>query len=120
VVASILSPSPRTRSAFAAVPDVFAEAVGEADLFFQAELGALRQWDFGASDAAHRVAGAERARDPVSSQIRRLERRAAVVVSAPAAVVRAAAGHLTTVENPAAVADGLCRFVNAHDVVGGG
>ena len=35
-----------------AVPGAFSEAVGEADLFFQAEMAAVQQWNFGPDDAA--------------------------------------------------------------------
>jgi pimeloyl-ACP methyl ester carboxylesterase len=96
----------------AAVPGAFDEAVGEADLFFQAELGALRYWEFGASDAAGieqpvlNVLGAHSApRFAASSEVLQSWCPHAERLSVPDS------GHLMTVENPAAIAAGLAGFV---------
>jgi pimeloyl-ACP methyl ester carboxylesterase len=96
----------------AAVPEAFAEAVAEADLFFQAELGALRHWEFGTTDAA-------RIRQPVLNV---LGRRSAPRFAASSEVLQSwcphaerlavpDAGHLMTVENPSAIAAGLVGFL---------
>ncbi len=96
----------------AAVPGAFDEAVGEADLFFQAELAALRYWEFGASDAGRigqpvlNVLGTcSPPRFAASSEVLQSWCPHAERLSVPDA------GHLMTVENPAAIAAELARFV---------
>jgi pimeloyl-ACP methyl ester carboxylesterase len=96
----------------AAVPDAFDEAVAEADLFFQAELGALRHWDFGATDAARieqpvlNVLGSRSApRFAASSDVLQSWCPHAERLAVPDA------GHLMTVENPRAIAAGLVGFL---------
>ena len=49
------------------VPDAFDEALGEADLFFQAEMPAVQQWSFGPDDA-------ERVTQPVLNVLRSRQR----------------------------------------------
>jgi pimeloyl-ACP methyl ester carboxylesterase len=96
----------------AALPDAFDEAVGEADLFFQAELGALRCWEFGASDAAlieqpvlNVLGTRSAARFVASSDVLQSWCPHAERLSVPDA------GHLMTVENPKAIAGGPAGFL---------
>ncbi len=96
----------------AAVPGGFDEAVHDADLFFEAELGALRYWEFGATEAARidqpvlNVLGTRSApRFAASTDVLQSWCPHAERLSIPDA------GHLMTVENPGAIAAGLVRFV---------
>ena len=96
----------------AAVPGAFDEAVGEADLFFRAELGALRDWEFGPSEAARieqpvlNVLGARSApRFAASCEVLQTWCPHAERLSVPEA------GHLMTVENPRAIAEGFAGFL---------
>jgi pimeloyl-ACP methyl ester carboxylesterase len=96
----------------AAVPEAFDEAVGEADLFFQAELGALRCWEFGATDASgieQPVLNVLGQRSPprfvASSEVLQSWCPHAERLSVPDA------GHLMTVQNPRTLAEGLSGFL---------
>jgi pimeloyl-ACP methyl ester carboxylesterase len=101
----------------AVIPDAFVEALGEADLFFQAEMPAVQQWRFGPSDArcvtqpVLNVLGAESAQrfvegsELVQSWFPQAER-----LSVPAA------GHLLMVQNPTALAQGLNDFISRHPI----
>src|SRR5262245_16204439 len=96
----------------AAVPEAFAEAVNEADLFFQAELGALRYGEFGATEAARidqpvlNVLGTRsKPRFAASSEVLQSWCPHAERLSVPDA------GHLMTVANPRAIAAGLIDFL---------
>jgi pimeloyl-ACP methyl ester carboxylesterase len=100
-----------------AVPGAFSEAVGEADLFFQAELAAVQQWSFGPDDAA-------RVRVPVlnvlgAESVQRFVEGSELVQSwFPQAerLLVPGAGHLLMVQNPAAVAEGLAGFFARHPI----
>ena len=97
------------------IPDAFGEALGEADLFFQAELPAVQGWSFGPSDAKRitqpviNVLGADSASrfvegsELVQSWFPQAER-----FSVPQA------GHLLMVQNPMALAQGLNDFYSRH------
>lgn len=97
------------------IPDAYGEALGEADLFFQAEMPAVQQWSFGPDDARRiphpvlNVLGAETAPrfmeggELLQSWFPHAER-----LSVPAA------GHLLMVQNPTALARGLSDFVARH------
>ena len=112
----------RYRSALDAVlPGAFTEAVGEADLFFQAEMPAVQQWAFGRDDADRiaqpvlNVLGADSAQrfvegsELIQTWFPRADR-----LQVPAA------GHLLMVQNPAALAQGLREFfARAASVAGG-
>jgi pimeloyl-ACP methyl ester carboxylesterase len=99
------------------IPDAFDEALGEADLFFQAEMPAVQQWTFGPGDAQRipqpvlNVLGAESAprfaegSELVQSWFPQAER-----FSVPEA------GHLLMVQNPAALAHGLSDFFARHPI----
>ena len=103
------------------IPGAFAEALGEVDLFFQAELPAVKQWDFGPGDAARitapvlNVSGAEsvqrfkEASELVQSWFPRAER-----LTVPDT------GHLLMVQNPTSVARGLGEFIARHAGAGAG
>ena len=99
------------------LPGAFAEALAEADLFFQAEMAAVQQWSFGPSDAEHvtqpvlNVLGAE-------SASRFVEGAALVQSWFPDAERLAvpAAGHLLMVQNPTAVARGLEAHIARHPI----
>src|SRR5262245_45513335 len=88
------------------IPDAFAEALAEADLFFQAEMPAVQGFAFGSGDA-------ERVTQPVLNVIgadsvpRFIEGGALVQSWFPHAERLAvpAAGHLLMIQNPTAVAD---------------
>jgi pimeloyl-ACP methyl ester carboxylesterase len=98
-----------------AVPDAFAEAIRDADLFFQAEMAAVQQWTFGPADAACisqpvlNVVGAEtaprfvEASELIQSWFPQAER-----------LLVPSAGHLLMVQNPIAVAEGLSAFFARH------
>ena len=89
------------------IPGAFAEAMGEADLFFQAEMPAVQQWAFGPSEAGRitqpvlNVLGTESAprfvegSELVQSWFPWAER-----FSVPAV------GHLLMVQNPAGIGAG--------------
>jgi pimeloyl-ACP methyl ester carboxylesterase len=95
----------------AAVPGAFDEALGEADLFFQAEMPAVQRWSFGPDDAKlvsqpvlnvggeHSVPRFVEASELVQSWFPHAER-----LTVPDA------GHLLMVQNPTAVANGLIEF----------
>jgi pimeloyl-ACP methyl ester carboxylesterase len=97
------------------LPGAYAEALGEADLFFQVEMPAVQRWSFGPSDAGRigapvlNVSGAEsvprfrEGRELVQSWFPQAER-----------LVVPDAGHLLLVPNPGALADGLSGFVSRH------
>ncbi len=99
------------------IPTAFAEVLGEADLFFQAELAAVQQWNFGPDDAARvtqpvlNVGGAEsvprfvQASELVQSWFPQAER-----LTVPDA------GHLLMVQNPSAIAHGLHDFFCRHPI----
>jgi pimeloyl-ACP methyl ester carboxylesterase len=94
-----------------AIPGAFAEALDEADLFFQAEMPAVQSWTFGPGDAERvtqpvlNVLGAQSAprfvegSDLIQSWFPRAQR-----LSVPDA------GHLLMVQNPAGLARGLLGF----------
>ena len=100
-----------------ALPDAFAEALSEADLFFQVEVPAVQQWRFGPTEAARvaqpvlDVRGADtvprfvEASELVRSWFPRAER-----LTVPGA------GHLLMVQNPDGVAEGLTRFFARHPI----
>ena len=99
------------------IPGAFDEALAEADLFFQAELAAVRQWSFQPGDAARitqpvlNVLGELSAprfvegSELVQSWFPEAER-----LSVPGT------GHFLMVQNPIAVADGLRRFYSRHPI----
>jgi pimeloyl-ACP methyl ester carboxylesterase len=98
-----------------AVPQAYDEALDEADLFFQVEMPAVQQWQFGPADADRvtqpvlNVSGTETAprfaegRELVQSWFPHAER-----LSVPHA------GHLLMVQNPKALAQGLHDFISRH------
>jgi pimeloyl-ACP methyl ester carboxylesterase len=99
------------------IPDAGAEAVREADLFFQVEMPAVQRWSFGPSDAERvtqpvlNVLGAESASrfaegsELVQSWFPRAER-----LSVPDT------GHLLMVQNPTALGQGLTDFFARHPI----
>jgi pimeloyl-ACP methyl ester carboxylesterase len=99
------------------LPGAFDEALGEADLFFQAEMPAVARWAFGPAQAAG-------VRQPVlnvlgtESEPRFVEGSELVQCWFPAAerlsVPRAC--HLLMVQNPQAVAEGLTAFFARHPI----
>jgi pimeloyl-ACP methyl ester carboxylesterase len=99
------------------VPSAFAEALAEADLFFQAEMAAVQQFAFGPDDAS-------RVTQPVlnvvgADSVPRFVEGATLVQSwFPSAerLTIPAAGHLLMIQNPDAVADGLHSFFCRHPV----
>jgi pimeloyl-ACP methyl ester carboxylesterase len=100
------------------VPGAFAEALDEADLFFQAEMAAVQQFSFGPDDASQvtqpvlNVVGA-------NSVTRFVEGAALVQSWFPDAerLTIPAAGHLLMIQNPDAVADGLKDHFSRHPIV---
>jgi pimeloyl-ACP methyl ester carboxylesterase len=99
------------------IPDAFDEALGEADLFFQAEMPAVQQWSFGPGDAQHitqpvlNVLGAESApRFAEGSELVRSWFPQAEHFSVPES------GHLLMVQNPTALAQGLSDFFARHPI----
>jgi pimeloyl-ACP methyl ester carboxylesterase len=98
-----------------AIPGAFAEALAEADLFFQAEMPAVSQFAFGPDDASRltqpvlNVVGAD-------SVARFVEGSALVQTWFPHAerLTVPAAGHLLMVQNPAALAQGLTDYLGRH------
>jgi pimeloyl-ACP methyl ester carboxylesterase len=100
-----------------AVPGAYDDAVREADVFFQAELPAVQQFGFTASDAQRvrqpvlNVRGAEslprfvEASDLVQSWFPRAEQ-----------LLVPETGHLLMAENPTAVAQGLRFFLSRHPI----
>ena len=99
------------------LPDAFAEALAEADLFFEAEMPAVQRFAFGPGDA-------ERVTQPVlnvvgADSVSRFVEGGALVQSwFPHAdrLTVPAAGHLLMVQNPTAVADGLKQFLARHPI----
>jgi pimeloyl-ACP methyl ester carboxylesterase len=99
------------------LPDAFGEALDDADLFFQAELAAVREWTFGPDDARRvtqpvlNVLGAQSAQ-------RFVEGSALVQAWFPRAERLAVpdAGHLLMVQNPSALAEGLEDFFSRHPI----
>ena len=101
-------------------PGAFAEAVAEADLFFQAEMPAVQQWTFGPTEAGRidqpilNVLGARAARSASSTPARWCSRgsrtRERLIVPD--------AGHLLMVENPEALAQGLRAHCVQHPLDG--
>lgn len=102
------------------IPDAYAEALGEADLFFQVEMPAVQRWRFGPPDA-------ERITQPVlnvsgAESVPRFKEGAELVQSWFPEAERFSvpqAGHLLMVQNPAAVARGLTGFFSRHPLGGG-
>jgi pimeloyl-ACP methyl ester carboxylesterase len=99
------------------IPDAFAEALADADLFFQAEMPAVKGFSFGPGDA-------ERVTQPVlnvsgADSVPRFIEGAALMQSWFPHAERLTvpdAGHLLMVENPTAVADGLKLFLARHPI----
>jgi pimeloyl-ACP methyl ester carboxylesterase len=97
------------------VPDALAEALAEADLFFQAEIAAVQQFTFEPGDSP-------RIRQPVLNVIgantapRFVEGGEVVQTWFPNAqrLTIPAAGHLLMIQNPVAVADGLKAHFSRH------
>jgi pimeloyl-ACP methyl ester carboxylesterase len=99
------------------LPDAFAEALAEADLFFQAEMAAVGDFSFGLDDAERiaapvlNVSGAESVErfretsDLVESWFPQAER-----LTVPGA------GHLLMVQNPTYLARGLGDFFARHPI----
>ena len=99
------------------IPAAFDEALGEADLFFQAEMAAVQQWNFGPDDATRvtqpvlNVCGADtvprfvQGSELVQSWFPQAER-----LTVPDA------GHLLMVQNPTAIAHGLIDFFARHPI----
>jgi|SoiMethySBSTD1v2_1073268.scaffolds.fasta_scaffold65391_6 pimeloyl-ACP methyl ester carboxylesterase len=99
------------------VPGAFDEALAHADLFFQAEMAAVRDWSFGADDAERvtqpvlNVLGADsaprfvEAAELVQSWFPHAER-----LDVPGA------NHLLMVQNPGAVGAGLREFFSRHPI----
>lgn len=99
------------------IPDAFGEALEEADLFFQAEMPAVRQWSFGPGDAERiaqpvlNVLGAESVpRFVEGSELLQSWFPQAERLSVPEA------GHLLMVQNPTALARGLSDFFSRHPI----
>jgi pimeloyl-ACP methyl ester carboxylesterase len=99
------------------IPEAFGEALGEADLFFQAEMPAVQQWSFGPHQAQRipqpvlNVLGTESApRFAEGSEVVQSWFPQADRLSVPAA------GHLLMVQNPAALAQGLRDFFARHPI----
>lgn len=103
------------------LPDAFGEALGEADLFFQAEMPAVQQWSLAPGDAQRitqpvlNVRGAEslsrfaEGGDVVQSWFPQAQR-----------FTLPGAGHLLMVQNPTALAQGLNDYVARHPIGGPG
>jgi pimeloyl-ACP methyl ester carboxylesterase len=97
------------------IPGAFAEALDEADLFFQAEMPAVQQWTFGPRDAKRitqpvlNVLGTESAQrfvegaELIQSWLPHAER-----LTVPEA------GHLLMVQSPTPLARGLTDFITRH------
>jgi pimeloyl-ACP methyl ester carboxylesterase len=100
------------------VPGAFAEALAEADLFFQAEMAAVQQFTFG-KDEASRVSQPVLNVVGANSAPRFVEGAELVQSWFPAAgrLTIPAAGHLLMVENPTAVAEGLTTHWSRHPIV---
>ena len=99
------------------LPGAFDEALGEADLFFQAEMPAVQQFSFGPNDA-------ERVTQPVlnvrgADSVPRFVQGSELVQSWFPRAERLTvpdAGHLLMVQNPTAVAHGLIDFFARHPI----
>jgi pimeloyl-ACP methyl ester carboxylesterase len=99
------------------IPGAYDEALGEADLFFQAELPAVQQWSFGPIDAGRIGHPVLNVRGELSAQ-RFVEGSELLQSWFPRAerLFVPGAGHLLMVENPMAVADGLHDFFARHPI----
>jgi pimeloyl-ACP methyl ester carboxylesterase len=103
------------------VPGAFAEALAEADLFFQAEMAAVQQFAFGPDDAS-------RITQPVLNVVgahsvpRFIEGNALVQSWFPGAerLTIPAAGHLLMIQNPTDVAGGLKDYFSRHPITSRG
>jgi pimeloyl-ACP methyl ester carboxylesterase len=103
------------------IPNAFGEALGEADLFFQAEMPAVQRFSFGPRDA-------ERVTQPVlnvlgSDSVPRFVEGSELVQSWFPQAERLSvpeAGHLLMVQNPTALSKGLKDFFSRHRIVGVG
>jgi pimeloyl-ACP methyl ester carboxylesterase len=99
------------------IPGAFAEALDEADQFFQAEIPAVQQFTFGPSEAA-------RITQPIlnvlgSESVQRFVDGAELVQSWFLHAERltvADAGHLLMVQNPTPLAQGLHDFITRHPI----
>ncbi|HEY7171487.1 MAG TPA: hypothetical protein VH417_11615 [Vicinamibacterales bacterium] len=100
------------------LPGAFAQAVADADTFFQVEMPALQQWSFTKADA-------ERIEQPILSVIGsespaawigRVEVHELVQAWFPRveAFVLPESGHALQIMNPAAMANGLAAFFARH------
>ena len=98
-----------------AVPGAFDDAVAEADVFFQAELPAVRGWSFDPSDA-HRITQPMFDVVGADSPPRIAERSEVIRSWFPQAEHFSLphAGHLLMVENPTAMAQALSNFFARH------
>jgi pimeloyl-ACP methyl ester carboxylesterase len=100
------------------LPGAFADAVAEADLFFQSEMAAVRSFEFSQSQA-------NRITRPVlnvvgeSSVVRFAEGAALVQSWFPHAerLTIPQATHLLMIQNPSAVGDGLLDFFERHPLI---
>lgn len=102
------------------VPGAFAEALAEADLFFQVEMAAVQQFTFGPDEAT-------RVTQPVlnvvgANSVQRFVEGGELVQSwFPHAerVTIPDAGHLLMIQNPGAVAKGLKNHFSRHSIASG-
>ena len=101
----------------AVIPGAVDEARAEADLFFQAELAAVRDWSFGAGDAARITQPVLNVHGALTVQ-RFREASELVEQWFPDAeqLLVPDAGHFLMVQNPTAVADGLRSFYSRHPI----
>jgi pimeloyl-ACP methyl ester carboxylesterase len=99
------------------LPGAFAEALAEADLFFQAEMPAVQSWAFGTQDAARVDAPVLNVRG-ADSVPRFVEGAELVQTWFPEAgrLVVPGAGHLLMVQNPAPLAEGVSAFIARHPI----
>ncbi len=100
-----------------AVPGAFEEALGEADLFFQAEMPAVQRFSFGPGDAAHVVVPVLNVLGPES--VGRFVEGSELIQSWFPQAERLSvpgAGHLLMVQNPTALAQGLAEFFGRHPI----
>jgi pimeloyl-ACP methyl ester carboxylesterase len=99
------------------LPDAFDDAVGEGDVFFEAEMPAVQQWTFDPS-------GERRASQPVlnvlgTESLRRFAEASELVQAwfPQAERIRVPdAGHLMMVQNATAVAEALDDFFSRHPI----
>jgi pimeloyl-ACP methyl ester carboxylesterase len=99
------------------VPGAFDDALAHANLFFQAESAAVRDWNFGPDDAANisqpvlNVLGTDSApRFVEGAELVQSWFPDAEQLSVPGAC------HLLMVQNPTAVGDGLRAFFSRHPI----